>query len=135
MYRLHPQTVRLKELLAQGAVGEVQRMIAEFGHRIDDPEDVRIVGSLEGGSLGDVGCYCVSGVRLSFGSEPRWASAFARFAKDGADEELAGVLEFDGGLGFVSCSAYSQRRERLEAVGTDGRIVLDAPFGRTRPAA
>jgi D-xylose 1-dehydrogenase (NADP+, D-xylono-1,5-lactone-forming) len=96
MYRLHPQTVCLGELLAQGAVGEVRRVIVESGHRIDDPEDVRIVDSLEGGSLGDVGCYCVSGVRLSFGSEPRRASAFTRFAKDGADEELAGVLSSTG---------------------------------------
>ncbi len=128
MYRFHPQMVRLAELLREGAVGEVRQAIAEFGHRIEDPEDVRIMGSLGGGSLGDVGCYCVSGLRLAFGSEPRRASAFGRFTEDGADEEFAGILEFDGGTGLVSCGASSARRERLEIVGADGRITLDTPF-------
>ncbi len=128
MYRLHPQTVRLKELLREGVVGEVRQAIAEFGHRLDDPGDVRGIGSLGGGSVSDVGCYCVSGLRLVFGSEPGQATAFGRFAEDGADRELAGVLEFGEGLGFVSCSISSARRERMEIVGTDGIIVLDAPF-------
>jgi predicted dehydrogenase len=128
MYRLHPQTRRLQELLAEDAVGEIRQAVAEFGHRLDDPWDVRGVGSLGGGSLGDVGCYCVSGLRLVFGGEPRRASAVARFAEDGADDELAGVLEFEGGLGIVSSSLTSARRERLEVVGTEGRIVLPAPF-------
>ena len=128
MYRLHPQTMRLAELLRQGVVGEVRQAVAEFGHRLDDPEDVRGVGSLGGGSLGDVGCYCVSGLRLAFGAEPRRVTAFGQFAGDGADRDLAGILEFDGGFGFVSCSISSARRERLEIAGTDGRITLDAPF-------
>ena len=128
MYRLHPQTVRLAQLLREGVVGEVRQAIAEFGHRLDDPEDVRGVGALGGGSLGDVGCYCVSGLRLAFGVEPRRATAFGRFDEDGADRELAGVLEFDEGLAFVSCSISSARRERLEIVGADGHIILNAPF-------
>ena len=128
MYRLHRQTLRLGELLSDGAVGEVRQVIAEFGHRLDDPEDVRAVASLGGGSLGDVGCYCVSGIRFAFGEEPRRAISSARFDEAGADRELAGVLEFVGGVGIVSCSISSARRERLEVVGTEGRIVLDAPF-------
>jgi xylose dehydrogenase (NAD/NADP) len=128
MYRLHPQTVRLTQLLQENIVGEVRQVIAEFGHRLDDPEDVRGAGALGGGSLGDVGCYCLSGLRLGFGVEPRRAMAFGRFDKDGADREIASVLEFDEGLAFVSCSISSARRERLEIVGTDGRITLDAPF-------
>ena len=128
MYRLHPQTVRLAQLLREDAVGEVRQAVAEFGHRLDDPEDVRGMGGLCGGSLGDVGCYCVSGLRLVFGVEPRRATAFGRFAEDGADRDLAGVLEFDEGLAFVSCSISSARRERLEIVGTDGRIALNTPF-------
>lgn len=128
MFRLHPQTLRLRGLIGEGAVGTVRQVIAQFGHLLDDPEDVRGIGSLGGGSLGDVGCYAVSGLRLAFGSEPHRASAFARFDEDAADRELAGVLEFDEGLGIISCSISSARRERLEIVGTEGRITLDAPF-------
>ena len=128
MFRLHPQSRRVRELLSEGAIGEVRQAVAQFGHRLDDPDDVRGVGSLGGGSLGDVGCYCVSGVRLAFGGEPRRAAAFARSDGEGADREFAGTLEFDGGLGVVSCSISSARRERMEIVGTEGRISLDAPF-------
>ena len=81
-----------------------------------------------GGSLGDVGCYCVSGLRLAFACEPHRASAFARFDEEGADRELASVLEFDSELGIVPCSISSARRERMEIVGEEGRISLDAPF-------
>ncbi len=96
MYRFHPQTFRLAEILRSGAIGEIRHAVAEFGHRLDDPEDVRGVGSLGGGSLGDVGCYCVSGLRLAFGSEPIRATAFGRFDEWGADRDLGGVLEFAG---------------------------------------
>lgn len=128
MYRLHPQTLRLVELLSEGVVGEVRQAVAQFGHRLDDPEDVRGIGSLGGGSLGDVGCYCVSGLRLVFGSEPHRVSARAFFDEEGADRELAGVLEFDRGLGVISCSISSARREQLEIVGEEGTLTLDAPF-------
>lgn len=128
MYRFHPQTLRLKDLLDAGGIGEVKQVLAQFGHRLDDPNDVRGMASLGGGSLGDVGCYCVSAARLAFGAEPRRASAFARFDDKGADEELAGVLKFDGGLATVSCGDTSARRESLEIIGTEGRISLDAPF-------
>ena len=128
MFRLHPQTLRLKELLSEGAVGEVMQAVAQFGHRLDDPGDVRGIGSLGGGALGDVGCYCVSGLRLAFGDEPRRTSAYAQFDEEGAERELAAVLEFEAGLGVVSCSISSVRRERMEIVGTEGKISLDAPF-------
>jgi D-xylose 1-dehydrogenase (NADP+, D-xylono-1,5-lactone-forming) len=128
MFRLHPQTQRLKKLLSEGAIGRVRQVVAEFGHRLEDPTDVRGIGSLGGGSLGDVGCYCVSALRLAFGSEPHRASAFARFDEEGADKEMAGVLEFDAGLGIVSSSISTARRERLEIVGEEGRIFLAAPF-------
>ncbi|CAN5740943.1 Gfo/Idh/MocA family oxidoreductase [soil metagenome] len=128
MFRLHPQTLRLRELIGDGAVGTVRQVVAQFGHLLDDPDDVRGIGSLGGGSLGDVGCYAVSGTRLAFGAEPRRASAFARFDGEDADRELAGVLEFDEGVGIISCSISSARRERLEIIGTEERITLEAPF-------
>ena len=128
MYRFHPQTARLVEILRSGHIGKVRQAVAEFGHKLDDPEDVRGVGALGGGSLGDVGCYCVSGLRLAFGSEPVRATAFGRFDDAGADKDIGGVLQFEGGIGIISCSISSSRREGLEIVGTDGRITLGAPF-------
>ena len=128
MYRLHPQTLRVKELLSAGEIGEVRQAVAQFGHRLDDSEDVRGIGTLGGGALGDVGCYCVSALRLAFGGEPRHATAIARFDSGGADRELAGTLVFEGGLGIVSCGISSARREQMEIVGTEGTISLDAPF-------
>ena len=128
MFRLHPQTLRLREIITGGDIGAVRQVIAQFGHRLDDPGDVRADGSLGGGALGDVGCYAISGTRLAFGVEPRRASAFARFDEDDADREIAGVLEFDEGVGVISCSISSARRERMEIFGTDGKITLKAPF-------
>lgn len=128
MYRFSPQTARLAEVVEGGGIGEVRQAVAEFGHRLDDPADVRGVGSLGGGALGDVGCYCVSGLRLVFGSEPVGASARARFDGEGADREISGVLEFESGFGALSCGLDSARRESLTVTGTEGRATLRAPF-------
>ncbi|WP_047863859.1 Gfo/Idh/MocA family protein [Rubrobacter aplysinae] len=131
MYRFSPQTERLAEIASGGEIGTVRQAVAEFGHRLDDPSDVRGVGSLGGGALGDVGCYCVSGLRLLFGSEPSGASARARFdgeGSDAADREISGILEFESGFGTISCGLDSARRESLTVTGTEGRATLRAPF-------
>lgn len=128
MYRFSPQTARLAEIVSGGGIGPVRQAVAEFGHRLDDPADVRGVGSLGGGALGDVGCYCVSGLRLVFGSEPLGASARARFDEEGADREISGLLEFEEGFGTLSCGLSSARRESLTITGTEGRATLRAPF-------
>lgn len=128
MYRFSPQTARLAEIVSNGEIGTVRQAVAEFGHRLDDPADVRGVGALGGGALGDVGCYCVSGLRLVFGSEPVGASARARFDGEGADREISGILEFEAGFGAVSCGLASARRESLTITGTEGRATLRAPF-------
>ncbi|MBV9472281.1 MAG: Gfo/Idh/MocA family oxidoreductase, partial [Solirubrobacterales bacterium] len=60
MYRHNPQTRRLVELVAAGAVGRVRTIRAAFGFLAADPADVRLSAGLDGGALMDVGCYCVS---------------------------------------------------------------------------
>jgi predicted dehydrogenase len=128
MYRFNPQTARLAEISSGGEIGTVRQAVAEFGHRIDDPTHVVGIGSLGGGALADVGCYCASGLRLVFGSEPVGASARARFDEDGADRESSGLLEFEQGLGVLSCGLSSASRESLTVTGTEGRATLRAPF-------
>ena len=69
MYRHNPQTAKLVELVSGGAVGRLRLVRAAFSFRLADADNVRLNASLDGGGLMDVGCYCVSGLRL-LGGEP-----------------------------------------------------------------
>jgi D-xylose 1-dehydrogenase (NADP+, D-xylono-1,5-lactone-forming) len=82
MYRHHPQTERLTELVAQGAVGALHLVRATFSFPLGDDNDVRLSRALDGGALMDVGCYCVSAARLLAG-EPVAVSAEYRRSGDG----------------------------------------------------
>src|SRR5436190_310606 len=69
MYRHNPQTRRLKELVDEGAIGELRLVRSAFSYALYDETNIRLRMDVEGGSLMDVGCYCVSGSRL-LGGEP-----------------------------------------------------------------
>src|SRR6201999_1901123 len=58
MYRHNPQTRRLTELVAEGAVGRVRMIRASFSFSEADLRNVRLSAALDGGALMDVGCYC-----------------------------------------------------------------------------
>ncbi|HVF99780.1 MAG TPA: Gfo/Idh/MocA family oxidoreductase, partial [Chloroflexia bacterium] len=60
MYRFHPQTERIRQLAAGGAIGETRIVRATFDFLLSRPQDVRLSKELGGGSLLDVGCYCVN---------------------------------------------------------------------------
>ncbi|HLM34334.1 MAG TPA: Gfo/Idh/MocA family oxidoreductase, partial [Gaiellaceae bacterium] len=67
MYRHNPQTTRLKSLVDEGAIGELRLVRASFSFAMYDDQNIRLRPELDGGSLMDVGCYCVSGSRLLAG--------------------------------------------------------------------
>ena len=64
MWRHNPQTVRLRALLDEGAIGNPRLVRASFSFPLAATTDVRLDPALDGGALMDVGCYCVSGARL-----------------------------------------------------------------------
>jgi predicted dehydrogenase len=137
MYRFHPRTLALGELLADGAIGEVRLIRASFGFTVQDDSDVRLSPELAGGALMDVGCYCVNLARLAVGSPPARVSAVARWAPAGVDETLAGTLDYStGAVAQIACSLASSHHHRADIVGTDGVIELPAAFTplRDRPA-
>src|SRR6476659_9974653 len=76
MYRYHPQTARLVELVRSGAIGELRVIRSTFSYSLYDTANIRLRTDAEGGSLMDVGCYCVSGARLLAG-EPESVAATA----------------------------------------------------------
>jgi D-xylose 1-dehydrogenase (NADP+, D-xylono-1,5-lactone-forming) len=131
MYRFHPQIELVRQLLADGTIGEIKIIRATFGFYLDGPKDIRWDIDLAGGALMDVGSYCVSIVRLLVGAEPVAGSASAVWAPSGVDQSLAGTLEFPGGvLGSIDCSFETgvEMQQGLDISGTRGRIQVAEPF-------
>jgi predicted dehydrogenase len=73
MYRHHPQTSKLMQLIDDGAIGDLRLVKSSFSFPLHDRQNVRARPELDGGGLMDVGCYCVSGSRL-LGGEPATAA-------------------------------------------------------------
>jgi xylose dehydrogenase (NAD/NADP) len=130
MYRFHPQTVKVKEMVDAGAVGEVTSLQATFTFPLHDEDNIRLSKSLAGGGLMDVGCYCVNVMRLMTGQEPERARAIARVGiKSGVDEWLSGILAFPSGvIGHFDCGVRAQRTHTYEIRGTEGRILVEGGF-------
>ena len=128
MYRHHPQTKKLHEVVSSGAIGELRQLRSSFSFTLDDPNDVRMTPDLDGGSVMDLGCYCVSISRLLAG-EPEHVVGRQRTGRTGIDLGFAGVLEFAGGvLAEFHCAFDLPYEAGLEAIGSEGRVVVAEPF-------
>jgi D-xylose 1-dehydrogenase (NADP+, D-xylono-1,5-lactone-forming) len=136
MWRHHPQALRLRELVADGAIGQLRLVRASFSFDIfgmDRPDDVRLQAALEGGGLMDVGCYCVSGMRLLAG-EPERVSGRRIDGGDGVDVRFAGTLAFPAGVfGSFDCGLDMVARSALEVVGDTGSLLLGDPWHGRSP--
>jgi len=127
MWRFHVQTEELVRLVREGAVGELRVIRAAFGFNLPWMENVRWDPALEGGALMDVGCYCVSAMRLLAG-EPERVSG-EQVLHNGVDARFAGTLRFDGDvLGTFDCGMDVHRRNQLEIVGSEGTIFVPSPW-------
>jgi D-xylose 1-dehydrogenase (NADP+, D-xylono-1,5-lactone-forming) len=128
MYRHHPQTEIVADLVASGGVGWPRMLKAGFSFELASLDDIRASPELDGGALMDVGCYCVSGLRLLCG-EPELATAEQRVGPTGVDMSLHGALRFpDGTVGVLHCSFEAPRSQELEVGGEGGRLRVEAPW-------
>jgi len=128
MYRHHPQTARLVELVATGAVGELRIVRAAFSYALFDHDNIRLRTDVEGGALMDVGCYCVSGSRLLAG-EPERVFGRTFLGPTGTDWVFTGSMRFANDvLGVFDCGTTLANRDELEAIGTEGSLFLDDPW-------
>jgi D-xylose 1-dehydrogenase (NADP+, D-xylono-1,5-lactone-forming) len=128
MYRHNPQTLRLKQLFDEGAIGELRLVRAAFSYSLYDEDNIRLQTGLEGGALMDVGCYCVNGARLLAG-EPETVYAQAWFGPTGTDWVLTGNLMFPRDvLAIFDCGTALVDRDELEAIGSEGSLFVDDPW-------
>jgi len=127
--RFLPVLVKVRELLAQGAIGEVRMVEADFGFRTDfNPKGRLFDPELGGGGLLDVGIYPISLAWMIFG-KPKHITSTAHLGQTGVDEQMAVLLSYDQGQ-IAICSAATRTNTVQEAYiyGTDGYIKLHSQW-------
>jgi D-xylose 1-dehydrogenase (NADP+, D-xylono-1,5-lactone-forming) len=133
MYRHNPQTKRLRQLVDEGAIGDLRLVRSCFSYSLYDTDNIRLQTEVEGGSLMDVGCYCVSGSRL-LGGEPEQAFGQQFVGPSGTDWVFTGTLGFPGEVfAQFDCGTALAERDELEAIGTEGSLFLDDPWHCLEP--
>jgi len=133
MYRYNPQTLHLADLVASGEIGELRLINSSFTWPTDAPGDVRLDPTLAGGSLLDVGCYCVNAARLLAG-EPTTANAQWKIGPTGVEVQMVGTLRFEGDVMLHFDSGFHlPDRSALEVVGTAGTIRVNDPWHCLEP--
>jgi predicted dehydrogenase len=129
MYRFHPQTLKVLDLVRTAAIGDIRLIHSAFTFRVTNPANIRLQLELGGGSLMDVGCYCVNIARTISGREPTDVQAYASWSSTGVDDQMIGNLQFSNGLlAQFDCSLTLSRREFYQVVGTDGTIDVPLAF-------
>ncbi|MCO4319352.1 aldo/keto reductase [Phyllobacterium sp. 21LDTY02-6] len=134
MYRFHPQTLRIVELVRQGTIGDVRIIRSSFGFNMGSfrPEHRLFANDMAGGGILDVGGYPVSMVRLLAGAaegkpflDPVAVSGVGNLGASGVDEWASAVLKFDSGIiAEVSCSIMAQQDNTLRIIGSKGSIEV-----------
>ncbi len=134
MYRLHPQTAKLLELVKARAVGDIRIIRSSFGFNMGSfRADHRLFANeTAGGGILDVGGYPVSMVRMIAGAvdgkpfaEPEKVAGAAHLGQSGVDEWASAVLKFPNGIvAEVSCSIMAAQDNVLRIIGSEGRIEV-----------
>ena len=136
MWRHHPQTAKLRELISTGSVGRLRlvRVAFSFPLAIErSPEDARFDPALDGGAMMDVGCYCVSAIRFVAG-EPESVAGKQVIGSTGVDVVFAGALTHaDDVASHFDCSFVVPRRSELEVLGEEASLFVRNPFVITSP--
>ncbi|HUB24518.1 MAG TPA: Gfo/Idh/MocA family oxidoreductase [Tepidisphaeraceae bacterium] len=130
MYRSHPLTLAVVDAVKSGAIGELKLIRTSFCFRTRSIEgNIRFNSDLAGGSLMDVGCYCINFSRLFAGSEPEKIHATGILHSSGVDEYAAATLTFPNGIvASMVCGMTVQADNSAYLCGSDGYIEIPIPW-------
>jgi predicted dehydrogenase len=130
MIRTHPQWVAARDVIASGRIGEARAVVGAFSYFNHDPADIRNIVDWGGGGLMDIGCYLINISRLVFQEEPRRVMGLIeRESKTGVDILTSAMLDFGSGQSVFTCGTRMAPHQRVEIIGTSGRIEIEVPFG------
>ena len=131
-YRLHFEEANLKavEIVKSGRIGEPRIFSSVFTMQVQDPDNIRL-NPIEqgGGTLYDIGIYCINAARYLFRSEPIEVSAVSANGGDRrfreVDEMTSAVLRFPGErLASFTCSFGASSHGSYRVVGTKGDLTV-----------
>lgn len=129
MYRHHPQWQRARQLVAEGKIGELRAIQTAFSYFLEDPNNIRNIADVGGGTMMDIGCYAVSVPRYIFGAEPKRVSSIVEFDPRFKTDRLASaLLDFGSGTATFTCGTQLSPYQRVNIFGTKGRIEIEIPF-------
>lgn len=128
MVRLHPQWVRLRQLLDEGRIGELRAVAGFFSYFNINPANIRNQVDAGGGALMDIGCYLIQAARFAFADEPtRVVASIDRDPAMQTDRLTSAILEFPSGQSIFTCSTQLVPYQRIQFLGSKGRIELEIP--------
>ncbi len=129
MYRHHPQWRRAKQIVKDGGVGELRTTQSFFSYFNTDPNNIRNKPEIGGGGLMDIGCYNISLSRFIFDQEPRRVIGLLECDPNfGTDRIASGILDFGRGTSTFTCSTQLASYQRVNILGTEGRVEIEIPF-------
>ncbi len=129
MVQVHPQWVRAAELVRTGEIGELRNILTAFSYFNRDGANIRNKAEIGGGALYDIGCYAIFTARMLYGAEPlRVSATLERDPHFDTDRLTSALLQFDSGHAVFSCSTQCVPYQRVQVLGTKGRIEVEIPF-------
>ncbi|HEY9152199.1 MAG TPA: Gfo/Idh/MocA family oxidoreductase [Anaerolineales bacterium] len=129
MYRHHPQTLKVKEMIGEGKLGKLQLIKGSFTFMLTHENDVRLDKELGGGSIWDVGCYPISFSRMVAGAEPLEVFGWQVTGATGIDLSFIGQMRFANDVhAQFDCGFASPFHAFMEIVGTEGTLNIPVPF-------
>jgi predicted dehydrogenase len=129
MVRTHPQWLRARELVKSGRIGPLRSMVGFFSYFNVNPANIRNIPECGGGALMDVGCYPITTSRFMFGEEPsRVLGLVERDPVMKVDRLTSAILDFPSGQSTFTCSTQLVPYQRMQFLGTKGRIEIEIPF-------
>jgi len=129
MYRHHPQTMKVQEIVKSGSLGTLKLIRGSFSFILSREGDVRLNPEWGGGSIWDVGCYPISYARTIVRENPVEVFGWQVTGQTGIDETFVGQMKFSGGVhAQFDCSFVIPFHAFMEVVGSEGTLSIPKPF-------
>ncbi|MGH9538595.1 MAG: Gfo/Idh/MocA family protein [Terriglobales bacterium] len=129
MVRTHPQWLRTRELIGSGRIGALRSVVGFFSYFNRDAANIRNIPHYGGGGMMDIGCYPITTSRFIFDEEPsRVLGLVERDPEMKIDRLASAILDFPSGQSTFTCSTQLVPYQRMQFLGTKGRIEIEIPF-------